>query len=196
VCPHLESLDIGFTFRSGVKPKDHDLIKAAEQIPSLNSISFDMWSLTGSHAISSMARAMGNQLLDLKISTNSITTRYLSDSTMIVIGQCCKQLRKFTYELVYYEQYYAQTESRDLLSDDGIIALVDGCRKLEYLKLSNAKRVTDNAFITILDMIEQASGASTANDTDRTDGYALRQIELVGFPFVISGNPLTLESMG
>lgn len=190
-CPYLESLDLGFTFRSGVNPKDRDLMKATEQIPNLNSISFDMWSLSGSGAISTMARAMGEQLLELKISANSICTRYLSDDTMSVLGDCCKNLKSFTYELVYYEKYYADSKAYDLLSDTGVVTLVRGCDQLQYLKISHAKKVTEEAFVTILDMLEQ-SNAARAENSDRSGRYGLQKIDLIGYPFVVTGIPLCL----
>jgi hypothetical protein len=188
-CPHLESIDIGFTFRSGINPKDHDLMEAVERFPNLNSISVDMWYAT-SVGVASMARAMGGQLFHLKISDSSITRRYLSDEAMRAIGSSCKNLKSFAFELVYYQKYYQVSMLFDCLTDAGIIALVDGCRRLETLSLSDARKVTKNAFVTILDMIKQSNAASADGTSNK--GFALRKINLKGYSFVIRGSPLRI----
>lgn len=195
-CPHLESIDIGFTFRSGVNPTDSHLMEAVERLPNLNSISFDiMWNVTSS-GICSVARAMADQLLHLKISANCITSHhYLSDATMEAIGDSCKNLKSFTYHVVHYDKYYQDTAWTDLFTDYGIISLVDKCRHLETLCIWNAQKVTEEAFVTILDMIEQGNAAS-ANPTDNHEGYALRTIDLRGYKFIVTGNPLRIETIG
>ena len=65
-CPHLEALDMGYTFNSGINPKDDDLIQAAESFPSLKSMRHDMWSITA-YGVGQFARAIGKQLVDLRI---------------------------------------------------------------------------------------------------------------------------------
>jgi NACalpha-BTF3-like transcription factor len=135
---------------------------------------------------------MGENLQELKVSANCIVNRYLSDSTLTVLADHCKNLKSFTYEVSYYENYYAETEPFDMFTDTGVIALVRGCRRLEYLKLANARKVTEKAFATILEMIEQDNAAS-ANDSDRAEAHALRKIDLVGYPFQVIGNPFQLR---
>jgi hypothetical protein len=171
-------------------------MEAVERLPNLNSISFDiMWNVTSS-GICSVARAMADQLLHLKISANCITSHhYLSDATMEAIGDSCKNLKSFTYHVMHYDKYYQDTAWTDLFTGYGIISLVDKCRHLETLCIWNAQKVTEEAFVTILDMIEQGNAAS-ANPTDNHEGYALRTIDLRGYKFIVTGNPLRIETIG
>jgi hypothetical protein len=186
VCPHLEAIDIGYTFGvgCGVYPTDSNLMEAVERFPNLNSISFEMWNVTNS-GISSMARALGDQLHHLKFAASSIMYRCVSDEVMKVIGTCCKNLKSFSYNAK------SISEEDDLLTDAGIIALVDGCRHLETLSLSNSKNVTKEAFVTILDMIEQGNAASAAG-TNANKRFALRKIDLKGSGFSVVDYPFRI----
>ena len=73
-----------------------------------------------------------------------------------------------------------------MLSGVGVIGLVRGCRRLETLELSDAKRVDREAFQTIIDLVE---------DGDEEGDFALRKIDLrgYGYPFVIKSDPLRIE---
>jgi hypothetical protein len=179
---------MGFSYITGVNPTDTDLMNAVEGFPNLNSIDFDItWSVT-QPGIQSVARAMGEHLLEMKISALMIgTSHYLSNATMVVIGECCKNLKSFTYQLdgSHYERHH------DLLTNSGIISLARKCHQLQYLNLKISKKVTKEAFVTILDMLDQSNAASS-RDTYRNEGYALRTIDLTGFGFWIAGNPLRI----
>ena len=85
---------------------------------------------------------------------------------MRAIASKCPNLRSFTYKLesfgaAYYNRVF------DGLSDDGILALVRGCRKLESLELINARRVKAACFETIRDTVAADENA-----------YALRSIKV------------------
>ena len=185
-CPHIQSLDLGFHDFSGAKAKDSDLIEIVERFPNLTSISTNMWSHS-SRGVSSMAKALGGQLIELKITGKSFN--YLTDSTMIVIAEHCKNLKSFTYKDEWWYDFI-----NDFLTNRGVVALVKGCPRLEYFSLSNAKKVNEEAFTTILELLEQANAASAQN-TGRQKCYALRKIDLKGYPFEITGDPLRLMSI-
>ena len=193
-CPHIQSLDLGFHDFSGAKAKDSDLIEIVERFPNLTSISTNMWSHS-SRGVSSMAKALGGQLIELKISGLSMTCGYLTDSTMIVIAEYCKNLKSFTYKFdSFREDEWYESLNYDFLTNRGVVALVKGCPRLEYFSLSNVKKVTEEAFTAILEMLEQANAAS-AHNTGRQGGYALQKIDLKGYPFEVTGNPLRLISI-
>jgi hypothetical protein len=69
-CPRLEMWDVGYSQGSG-RGADNDLIEAAESFVNLTSIRTDMWHVT-SYGIANAAKAMGVQLLDLRISNDCI----------------------------------------------------------------------------------------------------------------------------
>ena len=177
-CPHLEALDMGYTFNSGINPKDDDLIQAAESFPSLKSMRHDMWSITA-YGVGQFARAIGEQLVDLRILGETITRHYLSDFVINIIADACKNLEHFEYKLRTY--YYAS--SLDMLSGEGIKALVEGCRKLGVLELHHAKNVKRDTFVT---MLAQDASSNPENS------FALRTINLVGYSFKITGWPLRI----
>ena len=82
VCPHLETWDLGYS-RSTAGGKDADLLEAAERFTNLTSIRTDMWNVTN-FGITSVAEAMGEQLLDLRIKGDAITKHYISNETLEV----------------------------------------------------------------------------------------------------------------
>ena len=69
--PHIETFDVGY-YDANVKAKDCDLMALTEHFTNLNSVRTDMWNVTN-HGIMSVARAMGEQLLDLRIKGDTIT---------------------------------------------------------------------------------------------------------------------------
>ena len=71
------------------------------------------------------------------------------------------------------------------MSDAGITTLVSGCRRLEVLELANAKRIGKSAFTAIMDMLARENATS--------DKFALRKIDLVGYPFAVRGYPFRIE---
>jgi hypothetical protein len=81
-CPCLETWDVGYS-QGSKRGTDNDLIEAAESFVNLTSIRTDMWHAT-SYGIAHAAKAMGVQLLDLRISNDCIyqhTSRMLCSSS-------------------------------------------------------------------------------------------------------------------
>ena len=126
---------------------------------------------------------MGGNLLELKIAGDALSRNYISDRTLTDLADCCKNLKSFTYKIECYSDSYERSSYADLLTNRGVVALVTGCHRLEYFSLAHAKKVTEDAFTVILDMLEQG-------------GYALQKIDLEGYPFEITGNPLRLNNIG
>lgn len=87
-------------------------------------------------------------------------------------------------------------EHLDGLSGKGIIALIDNCRRLEVLELHNAQRVGRETFEEILQKLavarESSAVAKAATVSNDDDNYALRNILLEGYPFIIEGTPLRI----
>lgn len=82
-------------------------------------------------------------------------------------------------------------EGLDGVTSDGILALVEGCRKLETLEIWGAKRVNRNTFDTICSLVNQ-SGVASAGGGNGV--YALQKIAIRGYPFIVSHDrPFTVE---
>ena len=79
------------------------------------------------------------------------------------------------------------------MSGAGIIALVKGCRRLEILELEKAKQIGKDAFVTILKMLAREDDAASLGTGSDGRDFALRKIELKGYPFVIRGSPFCIE---
>ncbi|KAL7529470.1 hypothetical protein ACHAXR_002983 [Thalassiosira sp. AJA248-18] len=188
-CPHLEMWDYGYS-RSTCGGNDVDLLEAAERFTNLTSIRTDMWKVT-TVGIKSLVKAMGGQLLDLRIKGDCITKNFLSDAALGVIATNCPNLKHFGYTMAYVCYYDAE---QDPLSGAGVIALVKGCRRLEVLEIEHSKQVRKEDFLTIMNMVAQDDAAS---DNAGSDGkkFALRKIIVVGYPFVITGNPFSIEDV-
>ncbi|KAL9191435.1 hypothetical protein ACHAXT_001141 [Thalassiosira profunda] len=180
-CPHLETFDIGYSC-GNVHAKDGDFPDIAMHLAQLTSVRFDMWNATN-YGIQVLSQAMGDQLLDLRIKGDCITNHYLSDAALSVIASSCSSLKQFTYEIVTYSSRYYRS-NLDSLSGAGINALVGGCRCLEVLELKNTKQVTKSDFTSLLAMLDGSGG-----------GYALREINLVGLPFAVKGDPFRIEDV-
>ena len=185
VCPHLETLDLGWAGSYfGPKAKDHDLLDAAEHFTNLTSIRTDMYNVTSS-GISAVAQAMGEQLLDLRVSC--ICFRYLSDDTLQVLATSCPNLKHFAYKA---NSSYGYSSFRDRFTGVGVLALVEGCRRLEVLELENARNVRKDTFVTIANLVVQGNEVASAGGNGV---YALRQINLKGYPFTVSDFPFRVE---
>ena len=87
-------------------------------------------------------------------------------------------------------------EHLDGLSGKGILSLIDNCRRLEVLELHNAQRVGRETFEEILQKLavarESSAVAKAATVSNDDDNYALRNILLAGYPFIIEGTPLRI----
>lgn len=79
-----------------------------------------------------------------------------------------------------------------MLTGKGILALVGDCRKLEVLELEDAKKVGRETIEEILQMLAESRAVAKAVVADGDGTYALREISLVGYSFVVEGNPLRL----
>lgn len=133
------------------------------------------------------------RLLDLRIEGDTITENYLSDSSLGKIAKACPNLKHFAYKI---SSGYYYKEELDMLTGKGIIALVSDCRRLEILKLKNAKRVGRETFEEILQMLARAkesSAVAKAVVSDNDGTFALRKIILSGYNFIVTGNPLCIQ---
>lgn len=86
-------------------------------------------------------------------------------------------------------------EHLDGLSGKGILSLIDNCRRLEVLELHKAQRVGRETFEEILQKLavaRESSAVAKAAVSNDDDNYALRNILLEGYPFVIAGKPLRI----
>ena len=193
-CPHLETFDVGYSFTSGIKMKDTDLVDAVEHFTSLTGIHMCKgWSTPTNSAIESVVKAMAGNLLDLRIRGDEIMMEWLSDDTLSVIATSCPNLKHFAYSTGSRSYYNSE---KDLLSGEGVIALIRGCRRLEVLELEGSRKVGKDAFVTITNMVAQGGAASVGKSTGNDDEgeYALRKINLKGYPFVIVGFPFRIEA--
>lgn len=130
-------------------------------------------------------------LIDLRIRGDCITEHYFGDSALEKIASCCFNLQYFAYKISGF--YY--NVNRDGLSGKGILSLIDNCRRLEVLELHKAQRVGRETFEEILQKLAVASESSAvakAAVSNDDDNYALRNIILAGYPFVIAGAPLRI----
>ena len=189
-CPNLETFDVGYSFTSGIKMKDTDLVDAVKHFKNLTGIhTCKGFSTPTNSAIESMAKAMAANLLDLRIRGDELMLEYLSDATLKAIANSCPNLKNFTYRLT--STYYKAGD--DLLTGEGVIALVSGCRRLEVLELEGARNVGQNAFVTITNMVATLPPMAAGSNNDGGE-YALRKIDLKNYPFVISGFPFRIEA--
>ncbi|KAL3762963.1 hypothetical protein ACHAWU_001110 [Discostella pseudostelligera] len=172
MCPHLETWDVGYGKGTG-RGKDCDLVDAAEKFTKLTSIRTNMWDVTAS-GIASAAKVMGDQLVDLRVK-NEFNHRSLSDASLAIIAEHCPNLKHFAYDCRAGEHSHAS------LTGVGFMILIRGCRRLEVLELKNVSELTRRDFESILNMLAQDRGS-----------FALRQIDVVGYPFIIRSNPLSI----
>jgi hypothetical protein len=172
VCPHLETWDIGYGKGTG-RGKDCDLVDAAEKFTKLTSIRTNMWDVTAS-GIASAAKVMGDQLVDLRVK-NKFNHRSLSDASLAIIAEHCPNLKHFAYDCRAGEQSHAS------LTGVGLMNLVRGCLRLEVLELKNVSQLMRRDFESILNMLAQDPGS-----------FVLRRIDVVGYPFIIRSNPLSI----
>jgi len=176
------------TTQSPAGGNDAELVEAAEKFTNLTGLATDMWKVS-THGISAIARNMGTKLLDLRVMGDCITKHYLNDATLSVIAQHCVNLKRFTYQLSF-TSYYHEHPMLDTMTGTGLVALVDGCRSLEYLEMGHILGIKQDKYQSIIDAVNQGKGAASANGK----GYALQKIVLKGYGFRVSSYPFQIES--
>ncbi len=173
-CPLLETWDVGYCPKAG-RGTDADLIDAAQNFANLTSIRTSTWDVTPS-GIGSVAKVMGEQLLDLRI--RFYFGAPMSDAMLITVSEFCSNLKHFAYkEFNSADERFIEKR----LSSVGVIHLVRGCRRLEVLELEHTRRIERADFETILTMLAQDPRS-----------FALSKIDVVGYPFIIRSNPFAI----
>ena len=164
--PQLELFDPGY-YSQNAKCTDSDLLAATEYFTQLNSLRTDMRNVTSS-GIGAAVRAMGEQLVDLRVFGDTIASHYLSGMTMETITSCCPNLKYFAYRACSTTLYY--DPHLDGVTGECIIRLVDGCRCLETLELSRAYHVKQSHFVQIAKMVSK-----------KLNEFALRTMKVIGY---------------
>lgn len=137
-CPLLEDIDAGFRVWSNMKLDDATLLKLPEYFPHLKSITFNMYHLTGAIVVD-FCRIMGDRLVSLCVRDNRAPNKQLSDANVKDIANFCPNLERFDYESV-------NDHSDSMLSEKGIIDLLEGCKNLKRLALIETDMIRINAF--------------------------------------------------
>lgn len=169
--PSLELLDTGY-YHSGthysqkMNCTDADLVSITEHFTTLTSLRIDMSAIT-SNGIDSAARAMGERLLELKASSDTISKNYLSEQNMETISSSCPNLKHFEYRSGSCNHY---NSSLDGVTGDRVVSLVEACRGLESLTLYGAHNVKATHFLQLANLVG-----------DNLNDYALRKIVAFGY---------------
>lgn len=190
-CPHLTSINLNYT-----RAKDNDLLEATEVFPNLNAIQTDMWNVT-SRGVAAAAIAMGERLIDIRITAETITCHYLSGSHLEAIAQACPNLQYFAYRVYFFstrnesDRTFFETNRTFLetVTGDTLTVLIESCRKLEVLDLRGARKVTREDFVSVLKMVAEGNAVASA---DGNKAFALREINLKGYEFDILSDPLRI----
>ena len=132
--------------------QDDDLVSLFTAIPTLTSISHDMWNAT-SFGVAHLARTFKERLQHLHCETDSITEHYMSNYSFQSLGQSCPNLRSLMLtgtHACYYKSHL------DKLTDVGVLAVLvgegctsDGCNKLEKLTLRSCQHLSLELFESI-----------------------------------------------
>ncbi|KAL7435635.1 hypothetical protein ACHAXM_004834 [Skeletonema potamos] len=169
--PHLETFSMNSVWGTGHKLKDEHLLALVQAFPKLTALhNIEMWAVTN-HGIMSMAKVSKN-LQDLRINGSLY---YLSDFAVASIAHSLPNLHYFAYTT----SRWSYDAARDTLSGEGILSLVRKCRRLEILELEDARNVSKGHFQEIVTIIEEGNEGE----------FALRKIDLRGYPFVIVEQP-------
>ena len=179
---------------------DHDLLKLAQEIPTLRSLRLDMWNAT-SLGIAQATVLIGARLEHLHVEPDNITEHYMSDAALRMIARGCPELRSLSIEASSYTnttQVY-----NDLLTHAGlltVLGLSDGvggnavsistthraattaagpqsCTKLEALVLNGTINVGLCLFRAIVAGKSSAAGG----------GLALKTLHVSKIPSIESG---------
>lgn len=173
-CPLLETWDVGYSYSRLGHGRDGDLTAAAQKFANLSSIRTSTWEAKPSDIMVAV-KVMGEQLLDLRIKHNYSCMSSMQD-VLQNLATYCPNLKYLTF--IEYGEYYSGQER---LRGEDIINLVRICRRLEVLELNNTHRIERTDFETILTMLAQDPRS-----------FALRKIDVVGYPFIIRSNPFAI----
>ena len=160
-CPLLTTLNIGYDgYLPGSGMSEQHLLDAAEHMMNLSSIRFGGY--ISSTGVENLVKEMRGQLVDLRVKG-----RYVHDDTLSIIGESCANLRRFAY-----------IGSNTSFTGKGVLALLEGCKKLEVLELEQARGVTKDDIQTIVNL---------ANKKGNGKFDCLKKVDLFGYPFVVEG---------
>jgi hypothetical protein len=131
-CPLMESIDVGFSLWSHMKIDDAGLLSLPSLFPHLKAVQLGMEKATAA-GIASFCERAGDRLVSIRIHDKSYHVRKkISDSIMKnIIARSCPNLEHFDYSGTYHNMDGFDDE----FSDEGVIALLDGCSKLKHLAL-------------------------------------------------------------
>lgn len=176
--PHLETIDLGY-YSGNTKAKDSDLLAVAEHLTHLNGLRTDMWNVT-SYGIASLARAMGSQLVDLRVKADTIMNNYMSQAAMETIASSCPNLKYFAYKADASCMFYKP--SLDGFRGDSVVAFVKACPKLETLEMREVyEHVNKSHYVEIAEFV-----------SERLDQYALRNMMVYGHSGVNVKDPFSI----
>jgi hypothetical protein len=125
-CPLLESIDLGYSLWSIMKIEDKDLMSLPLLFPHLKHIQLCTAKVSNS-GIAAFCERMGDRLLSIRIDESYYSDYMrLSNHTLAsVITRHCRNLERFDVTVC----------PNSNISEKGIIALLNGCRKLNQLSL-------------------------------------------------------------
>jgi hypothetical protein len=128
VAPHLTHIDMLCDRKN--HPSAETGLEIAGAIPTLSSLGVDMWNFDA-YAIACFARKMGTRLRQLQLEPESILNHYVSDYAMRALAQNCPNLRMLYIRNPASDHQYGYDLQRDGLTDDGVLAVLEGCKQLE-----------------------------------------------------------------
>jgi hypothetical protein len=136
-CPLLEDIDMGYSPHSSMHADDNALMAIPSLFPHLKKIRFcsDRQDKITRNGFWRFLETMADRLVDLRVyalvfGPNDTRTWVLSDADLQEISRHCQNLEHFRYELY-------KDDGGELLSKEGVIALVRGCPKLKSIYLAN-----------------------------------------------------------
>jgi hypothetical protein len=146
-CPLLDNIDIGYNLFSSMHADDNALMEIPSLFPHLKKIRFGIQEKVTRNGLWRFLETMGDRLVDLRIYYTMMTFQseamgewVLSDADLEEISRHCPNLEYFHYE------QYDDINVGELLSKEGVIALVRGCPKLKSIVLANAMSVQMEAY--------------------------------------------------
>lgn len=144
-CPYLQELDFGYKHSCSTFQISDALKFATKQFPNLTKIAFKMGHYVTISEIEGVVGRLAERLLELRIEANPFFQSYVSDETVLAVARCCPNLRVFASRIktIFDDEH---------LTENGIIVLVEGCRRLQVLDLRNAARVGLSAYKAIVRM--------------------------------------------
>jgi hypothetical protein len=139
-CPLLEDIDIGYSIYSSMRADDNTLMEIPALFPHLKKIRFYLTpGKVTRNGLWRFLETMADRLVDLRVFAlvhhNTAGAWALSDADLQEISRHCQNLEHFRYEQEYYNG------GGEVLSKDGVIALVRGCPKLKSIYLANTHNV-------------------------------------------------------